>query len=87
MRSQKITYDGRGLNDGGSEYCSRIATFTTDYIGRDDLGNLLAAAPELLTALEGLCGLAAMRPGHLHEYKAAVDDARAAIAKAKGDKG
>lgn len=45
-------------------------------------GNLIAAAPELLKALEGLCGLAEIRPGHLHEYKVAVEDARAAIAKA-----
>ena len=39
---------------------------------------------ELLTALEGLCGLAALRPGHLYEYKAAVEEAKAIIAKAKG---
>lgn len=45
---------------------------------------LIGAAPELLAALEGLCGLAERRPGHLQEYKSAVSDARAAIAKAKG---
>jgi hypothetical protein len=39
---------------------------------------------ELLRCLEGLTGLAEKRPGHLHEYKAAVQDARAAIAKAEG---
>ncbi len=45
---------------------------------------LIAAAPELLEALTNLCGLAEKRPGSLHEYKAAVDSARAAIAKATG---
>lgn len=45
---------------------------------------LIAAAPELLEALEGLCGLAELRPGHLQDYKAAVASARAAIAKATG---
>lgn len=45
---------------------------------------LIAAAPELLEALKGLCGLAELRPGHLQDYKAAVADARAAIAKATG---
>lgn len=45
---------------------------------------LLAAAPELLAALEGLCGLAELRPGHLQDYKSAVSDARAVIVKAKG---
>lgn len=47
--------------------------------------NLIAAAPELLEALEGLCELAELRPGHLHEYKAAVYGARTAIAKARGE--
>lgn len=45
---------------------------------------LIAAAPELLRCLTGLTGLAAMRPGHLQDYKAAVIEARAAIAKATG---
>lgn len=44
---------------------------------------LIAAAPELLTALEALCGLAEFRGGHLNEYGAAVAAARAVIAKAK----
>ena len=42
---------------------------------------LIAAAPELLDALEGLLGLAE-RDGWLH---IAVNQARAAIAKAKGE--
>lgn len=45
---------------------------------------LIAAAPELLGALEGLCSLAELRPGHLQDYKAAVAAARSAIAKATG---
>lgn len=47
-------------------------------------GQLAAAAPELLDALTNLCGLAEKRPGSLFEYKAAIDSARAAIAKATG---
>lgn len=38
---------------------------------------------ELLAALKSLCGLAVHRGGHLDEYKAAVQDARAAITKAE----
>ena len=54
-------------------------------IGEADANaRLIAAAPELLEALTNLCGLAEKRPGSLHEYKAAVDSARAAIAKATG---
>ena len=49
-----------------------------------DDARLIAAAPGMLAALEGLCGLAELRPGHLQEYKSAVSDARAAIAKATG---
>jgi hypothetical protein len=43
---------------------------------------LIAAAPELLANLTNLVGLAERRCRSLHEYKAALDDARAAIAKA-----
>jgi hypothetical protein len=53
-------------------------------IYEDADARLISAAPDLLEALEGLCGLAELRPGHLHEYKNAVDAARAAIAKATG---
>lgn len=45
----------------------------------------VAADDLLLASLEGLCGLAELRPGHLGDYKAAIADARAAIAKAKGE--
>ena len=45
---------------------------------------LIAAAPDLLQELTNLCELAKKRPGSLYEYKAAVDSARAAIAKATG---
>ena len=38
---------------------------------------------ELLAALKGVTGLAALRPGHLADYKAAVEEARAVIAKAE----
>lgn len=41
---------------------------------------------ELLEALKGLCGLAELRPGYLHKYKAAVHEARAIIARVEGEK-
>jgi hypothetical protein len=44
---------------------------------------LIAAAPDILKNLEGLCGLAKMRGGHLDEYGAAVRQAEAAIAIAR----
>jgi hypothetical protein len=47
--------------------------------------DLIAAAPELLDSLRNLVGLAGMR-GSISEYRAALDDARAAIAKATGGK-
>lgn len=42
---------------------------------------LIAAAPDLFEQLQNLIGLAEINPGKLHQYKAAVDDARALIAK------
>lgn len=39
---------------------------------------------DLLQKLKDLAGLAAMRPGKLHEYKAAIDEANALITKAEG---
>ena len=44
---------------------------------------LIAAAPDMLESLRNLVGLAQIR-GHLHEYRAALNDARAVIAKATG---
>lgn len=58
------------------------ATFRDNYIKQARVALAAAGVAELLASLEGLCGLAAQRPGHLHEYKAAVEDARAAIAAA-----
>ncbi len=50
-----------------------------------DLANaaLICASPDLLAVLSNLVGLAEMRGGKLHEYKAAIDEARGVIAKAK----
>ena len=52
----------------------------------DALANarLWCAASDLLESLTNLVGLARMRCGNLHQYGAALDDAEAAIAKAKG---
>ncbi len=48
-------------------------------------GRLIAAAPDLLMTLQNLVGLAEGHCRDLHHYKAALDDARAAIAKATGE--
>lgn len=45
---------------------------------------LMSTAPELLEKLKALVGLAKYRGGHLDEYKAAITDADAIIAKAEG---
>lgn len=45
---------------------------------------LIAAAPDLLVNLKNIVGLAELRGTGLHQYRAALDDARAAIAKAEG---
>ena len=63
--------------DGGS---NGIRTSNEE---RDANARLIAAAPDLLAALKGLCGLAEMRPGHLGEYKAAIAEARAVISAAE----
>jgi hypothetical protein len=44
---------------------------------------LISAAPDLLESLTNLIGLAEMRGPHLHEYKAAIDHAKAALEKAR----
>lgn len=46
--------------------------------------HLIAAAPEMKEALVNLVGLAEMRGPHLHEFVAALNVARAAIAKSEG---
>ena len=73
--------------DGQSTYSPRICAGEQDAEFKakaEANARLIAAAPELLEALDGLCGLAELRPGHLQDYKAAVAAARAAIAKATG---
>jgi DNA repair ATPase RecN len=47
----------------------------------DEARRVVAQRDKLLAPLKGLCGLAALRPGHLHEYVAAVKEARQAIAE------
>ena len=47
----KFTFDGHGVNDANDEYKSRVATLTEPYKNAE-VGNLLAAAPELLKNLQ-----------------------------------
>jgi hypothetical protein len=51
-------------------------------IDADELKRLRESHAELLESLRNLTGLARMRGGHLHEYKAAVSDANAIISRA-----
>jgi len=76
----EFTFDGHGVNDKGAEYCPRVATITDH--GHDiKAGALLAAAPDLLAALElSIFTLSSA----LGEDDEVVRDGRAAIAKAKG---
>ncbi len=46
----KFTFDGHGINDANGEYKPRVATLTSPY-KTAEIGNMLAAAPDLLTAL------------------------------------
>lgn len=49
----KFTFDGHGINDASNEYKPRVATLQPDY-KTPEVGNLMAAAPELLKALIAL---------------------------------
>lgn len=71
----------------GADVHSAGGSFVAD-CGSHDKANtnaaLIAAAPELLESLTNLVGLAEIAGPGLRQYKAALDDARAAIAKACG---
>lgn len=60
--------------------------YLAHFLGPDRLANatLFIAAPALLQTVKDLVGLAAMRPGKLGDYKAALDDARALVERAEG---
>lgn len=60
-----------GAIDGGTIYCS------------PENARLINAAPALLENLRNLVGLAELRGTGLHQYRAALDDARTAIADAE----
>jgi len=47
----KYSFDGHGINDALDQYKPRLATLTPEGKGNGH-GELLAAAPDLLTALE-----------------------------------
>ncbi len=72
---ETYTFDGHGIN-GADEYKSRLATLTDEGITQN-IGNLFAAAPELLAALEYLQAM----PNDPRAHRAALD----AIAKSKGE--
>ena len=84
-------YDGNGVNDRGNEYAPRIATLSADYNTRE-IGNLIAAAPEMLDVVENaefLLRKLAINPREIgrmtDSLKRTAGDMRAAIAKATGE--
>jgi hypothetical protein len=77
MRTE-LNYDGHGIN-GPDEYRTRIATFRKQE-DADKYGNLLAAAPDLLAALEW----ALQNAEWSNDTATGTDPIRAAIAKARG---
>ena len=81
-----FTFDGMGIN-GPDEYAPRLATLTS--VGRDArVGPLLAAAPDLRKALEGMLNAfpppKVRSPGGL-DANLAHAAGRTALAKAKGE--
>ena len=82
-----FSFDGIGINDLTNEYHRRVATLTTDY-QTEEIGNLLAAAPEMLEALEE-ARLEISRlnraAGETRFNPTATQMADAAIAKARGE--
>jgi len=82
MNQPELSFDGFGIN-GPDKYRSRVATFTKG--SGPKYGNLFAAAPELLAALENLlaeCEDYIRADGG--DDSDAVTAARATIAKARG---
>lgn len=79
--------DGRGITDGNVG----LGVWDADSPEALANGRLIAAAPDLLSALRDLLDAFDICPDDLpgHEYEAIVEDARqrarAAIAKAKGE--
>ena len=73
----QFSFDGKGINDKSDVYASRVATLT-EHGHNINAGPLLAAAPELLAALQ-----ACMDDGFLAGE--VLDQAATAIAKATSD--
>ena len=86
------SYDGKGIN-GPDQYrrrmfTARAADDAEDQKALDDAGNLAAAAPELLACAEWLAEIAGERAVNDYvmgkRYGAIAEQARAAIAQARG---
>ena len=81
-----FSFDGKGIN-GPDEYRSRLATLTPS--ATPEQGRLMAAAPELLEALEAMVQeFAQPYPTNSFDMSGAAMascHARTAIAKAKGE--
>ena len=50
---RNLSNDFKGINDKDSEYCERVATFSSPEYA-DEFGELFAAAPEMLRALKNI---------------------------------
>jgi hypothetical protein len=75
-----FTFDGKGINDAADPYRRRLATLAPD--APRDAGVLMAAAPDLLAALEDMVSRCVVTYGTDAAYTA---NARAAIARARGE--
>ncbi len=80
-----LSYDGCGIN-GPDEYRTRIATFTNKRSKESDYyGRLFAASPDLLTKLETMVSVFNQEEIDPLQAFIAIEQARAALAAAKGE--
>ena len=92
MTHTPMSFDGFGIN-GSDEYCSRIATLSKHaqkLPNIKELGNVMAAAPELLEALQQAVKslewtFKTMKDiPYTSNFVSTITDAKAAILKATG---
>lgn len=67
------------------EICQTFHDGTPENKRGEAHAHLIAAAPDLYEALESLVGLAEMQGGNLHQYAAAIKDAKGVLARARNE--
>lgn len=82
-RSGKTVY---ALNEQGfNRFSALVQGAHTSDEELEAIARLIAAAPDLLESLTNLVGLAKLGAASLDKYHAALSDAEAALAKARGE--